>query len=182
MRFRRRRIWARPTRRCCWSALAAMRVWRIRSTAGVRGAAEIGQRQTRVLEIELLDAASYRSASRTTFRTAEGPFANLALWKNGRADALQGSKVGRLCRVKPVLSPARVARVSTTPQRSALGARHHVRDGRKQSFQRGGLLTGSAARLVITAAVHWHCCRGALRIAHLSLEPPASRAHCVWQH
>ena len=62
---------------------------------------EFGQRQTRVLEIGLLDAASYRSASRTTFRTAEGPFAKLALWKNGREDALRASKVGRLCAKNP---------------------------------------------------------------------------------
>ena len=62
---------------------------------------EFGRRQARVPEIELLDAASYRSASRTTFRTAEGPFAKLALWKNGRGDALQAPKVGRLCAENP---------------------------------------------------------------------------------
>ena len=62
---------------------------------------EFGQRQTRVLEIGLLDAASYRSASRTTFRTAEGPFTKLALWKNGRGDALRPVKVGRLCAKNP---------------------------------------------------------------------------------
>ena len=58
---------------------------------------EFGRRQARVPEIELLDAASYRSASRTTFRTADGPFALLALWKNSRWEELQAPKVGRLC-------------------------------------------------------------------------------------
>ena len=67
---------------------------------------EFGQRQTRVLEIGLLDAASYRSASRTTFRTADGPFARLVLWKNGRGDALRSSKVGRLCAKNPFCCPA----------------------------------------------------------------------------
>ena len=62
---------------------------------------EFGRRQARVPEIELLDAASYRSASRTTFRTADGAFAALALCKNGRGEALQALKVGRLCAKNP---------------------------------------------------------------------------------
>ena len=81
---------------CCHAC-----VERFRSTVAAAAPQEFGQRQTRVLEIELLDAASYRSASRTTFRTAEGPFAKLALWKNGRGDALQAPKVGRLCAENP---------------------------------------------------------------------------------
>ena len=121
-------------------------------------AQEFGQRQTRVLEIELLDAASYRSASRTTSRTAEGPFALLALWKNGRADALQGSKVGRLCRVKPELSRAALARVSTIPQRGALRMCQSADNRGKRPVREGLQKAPRAARLVITAAVHQHGC------------------------
>ena len=55
---------------------------------------EFGRRQVRVPEIELLDAASYRSASLTTFRTADGPFALLALCKNGRGERYRLQKLG----------------------------------------------------------------------------------------
>ena len=118
---------------------------------------EFGQRQTRVPEIELLDAASYRSASRTTFRTAEGPFALLALWKNGRADALQGSKVGRLCAKNPFCCPA---------LRNCAREYYSAEEGSQNVPERGDpwektrstecFVKGCLVRLAITAAVQLH--------------------------
>ena len=112
---------------------------------------EFGQRQTRVLEIGLLDAASYRSASRTTFRTAEGPLALLALWKNGREDALRASKSWAVVRQNPFCPPARAqARVpvhsgviSAPANTSAMEENHHSHEE--------GILTRLRKRAEITA-------------------------------